>query len=148
VYDGFRRFDLDTSDAGVALHGVVGGSGPPLLLLHGNPLTHIHWRLIAPRLAERFTIVATDLRGYGDSGKPRGLPDHSNYSFRRMAQDTFRAWPSRSRTVMALPSTAVMVPRTRVGTWACAAVLVSPTSRPTSSAARRRDIRPSRRPAA
>ena len=75
------------SDAGVAIHGVVGGSGPPLLLLHGNPLTHIHWRLIAPRLAQRFTVVATDLRGYGDSGKPRGLPDHSNYSFRRMAQD-------------------------------------------------------------
>jgi haloacetate dehalogenase len=87
VYDGFRRFDLDTSDAGVAIHGVVGGAGPPLLLLHGNPLTHIHWRLIAPRLAERFTVVATDLRGYGDSGKPRGLPDHGNYSFRRMAQD-------------------------------------------------------------
>jgi haloacetate dehalogenase len=84
---GFRRFDIPTSDPAVAIHGVVGGAGPPLLLLHGNPLTHIHWRLVAPRLAEEFTVVATDLRGYGDSGKPRGLPDHSNYSFRRMAQD-------------------------------------------------------------
>jgi haloacetate dehalogenase len=87
MYEGFRRFDIQTSDPGVMIHGVVGGAGPPLLLLHGNPLTHIHWRLVAPRLAEEFTVVATDLRGYGDSGKPRGLPDHSNYSFRRMAQD-------------------------------------------------------------
>jgi haloacetate dehalogenase len=86
-YEGFRRFDLETSDPEVTIRGVVGGSGPPLLLLHGNPLTHIHWRLVAPRLAEEFTVVATDLRGYGDSGKPRGLPDHSNYSFRRMGQD-------------------------------------------------------------
>jgi haloacetate dehalogenase len=87
VYEGFRRFDAPTSDPGVTIHGVVGGSGPPLLLLHGNPLTHIHWRLVAPRLAQEFTVVATDLRGYGDSGKPRGRPDHGNYSFRRMAQD-------------------------------------------------------------
>jgi haloacetate dehalogenase len=87
MYEGFRRFDLGTSDPDVTIRGVVGGSGPPLLLLHGNPLTHIHWRLVAPRLAEEFTVVATDLRGYGDSGKPRGLPDHSNYSFRRMGQD-------------------------------------------------------------
>ena len=87
MYESFRRFDVQTSDPQVSIHGVVGGAGPPLLLLHGNPLTHIHWRLIAPRLASDFTVVATDLRGYGDSGKPRGLADHSNYSFRRMAQD-------------------------------------------------------------
>ena len=87
MYEGFRHFDIQTSDPQVTIRGVVGGSGPPLLLLHGNPLTHIHWRLVAPRLAEDFTVVATDLRGYGESGKPRGLPDHSNYSFRRMAQD-------------------------------------------------------------
>jgi haloacetate dehalogenase len=87
MLEGFRKFDIGTSDPQVVIHGVVGGAGPPLLLLHGNPLTHIHWRLVAPRLAQEFTVVATDLRGYGDSGKPRGLPDHSNYSFRRMAQD-------------------------------------------------------------
>jgi haloacetate dehalogenase len=82
MYDGFRRFDIPTSDAGVPIRGVVGGDGPPLLLLHGNPLTHIHWRLVAPRLAREFTVVATDLRGYGDSGKPRGLPPRINYPAR------------------------------------------------------------------
>ena len=87
MFEGFRRFDLPTSDPQCKIHGVIGGSGPPLLLIHGNPLTHVHWHQVAPRLAEKFTVVATDLRGYGDSSKPRGLPDHSNYSFRRMAQD-------------------------------------------------------------
>ena len=87
MFEGFRRFDIQTTDPQVTIRGVVGGSGPPVLLLHGNPLSHYHWRFVAPRLAKDFTVVATDLRGYGDSGKPRGLPDHSNYSFRRMAQD-------------------------------------------------------------
>ena len=87
MIDGFRDLDIETSDPGVSIRCAIGGNGPPLLLLHGNPLTHIHWRLVAPRLAQQFTVVATDLRGYGDSGKPRGWPDHSNYSFRRMAQD-------------------------------------------------------------
>ena len=63
------------------------GSGPPLLLLHGNPLTHVSWHKIAPRLAEEFTVVATDLRGYGDSSKPPGGDDHAGYSFRAMAED-------------------------------------------------------------
>ena len=85
MFENFRSFDLDTS--GTRIHGRIGGSGPPLLLLHGNPLTHVMWHKVAPRLAEEFTVVATDLRGYGDSGKPRGREDHSNYSFRRMAQD-------------------------------------------------------------
>ena len=87
MYEGFKRFEIQTTDPEVKIVGRVGGNGPPLLLLHGNPLTHVHWHLVAPRLAQDFTVVATDLRGYGDSGKPRGLPDHSNYSFRRMAQD-------------------------------------------------------------
>ena len=66
------------------------GTGPPLLLLHGNPLTHVMWHKIAPRLAQRFTVVATDLRGYGDSSKPAGGDKSVNYSFRR--------WPrTRSR---------------------------------------------------
>ena len=64
-----------------------GGNGPPLLLMHGNPFTHLSWHKFAPRLAKEFTVVATDLRGYGDSEKPPGGDDHSGYSFRAMAQD-------------------------------------------------------------
>jgi haloacetate dehalogenase len=87
MFEKFQRFDIQTSDPQVKIHGVIGGSGPGVLLLHGNACTHVHYHLVAPRLAQRFTVVAADLRGYGDSSKPRGLPDHSNYSFRRMAQD-------------------------------------------------------------
>jgi haloacetate dehalogenase len=87
MYEGFRRFEIQTSDPEVKIAGRVGGQGPAVLLIHGNPLTHVHWHLVAPRLARDFTVVATDLRGYGDSGKPRGREDHGNYSFRRMAQD-------------------------------------------------------------
>lgn len=87
MYEGFKRFEIQTTDPEVKIVGRAGGKGPAVLLLHGNPLTHVHWHLVAPRLAQDFTVVATDLRGYGDSGKPRGKPDHSNYSFRRMAQD-------------------------------------------------------------
>ena len=65
----------------------IGGAGPPLLLLHGHPHTHAIWHKIAPDLAKHFTVVAADLRGYGDSSKPKGLPDHSNYAKRSMAQD-------------------------------------------------------------
>ncbi|MGH8662254.1 MAG: alpha/beta fold hydrolase [Burkholderiales bacterium] len=87
MYEGFERFEIQTSDPEVKIVGRAGGKGPAVLLLHGNPLTHVHWHLVAPRLARNFTVVATDLRGYGDSGKPRGREDHGNYSFRRMAQD-------------------------------------------------------------
>jgi haloacetate dehalogenase len=66
---------------------VKGGDGPPLLLMHGNPFNHLSWNKIAPRLAQDFTVVCTDLRGYGDSSKPSDGPNHSNYSFRAMAQD-------------------------------------------------------------
>lgn len=64
-----------------------GGNGPPLLLLHGYPQTHVMWHKVAPLLAKDFTIIATDLRGYGDSSKPPGGTDHSGYSKRAMAQD-------------------------------------------------------------
>jgi len=87
MYEGFTHTQIQTSDPEVKINLRHGGFGPPVLLIHGNPLTHVHWHLVAPRLAERYTVVATDLRGYGDSSKPRGKPDHGNYSFRRMAQD-------------------------------------------------------------
>jgi haloacetate dehalogenase len=85
-FPGFTAHDIPTS-GGVTIHAVKGGSGPPLLLLHGAPLTLYTWRDVAPALAENFTVIASDLRGYGDSSKPQGLADHSNYSKRAMAQD-------------------------------------------------------------
>lgn len=85
MFEGFQVRDIEGD--GATIHLRVGGSGPPLLLLHGNPLTHVSWHKIAPRLAERFTVVATDLRGYGDSSKPPGGDDHYGYSFRAMARD-------------------------------------------------------------
>jgi haloacetate dehalogenase len=72
---------------GVEIPYVIAGSGPPLLLLHGHPQTRVIWHKVAHALARRFTVVASDLRGYGDAGKPAGLPDHSNYSKREMAWD-------------------------------------------------------------
>ena len=85
MFEGFRVFDLE--GAGATIHGRVGGNGPPLLLLHGNPLTHAMWHKVAPRLGEHYTVVATDLRGYGDSSKPPSDDEHFNYSFRAMARD-------------------------------------------------------------
>jgi len=85
MFEGFAQTQIETSGARINLR--HGGSGPPLLLLHGNPLTHVMWHKIAPRLAEDFTVVAADLRGYGDSSKPDGGNDHFGYSFRAMAQD-------------------------------------------------------------
>jgi haloacetate dehalogenase len=72
---------------GVTIHCAVAGEGPPLLLLHGYPQTHSMWHRVAPDLARDHCVVCPDLRGYGDSSKPRGLPDHGNYSKRAMAQD-------------------------------------------------------------
>jgi len=85
MIEGFTRSEIQTSGARIVT--VTGGSGPPLLLMHGNPFTHLSWLKVAPVLAREFTVVATDLRGYGDSEKPPGGEDHAGYSFRAMAQD-------------------------------------------------------------
>ncbi len=85
LFPGFERRRVNTGEIDVVY--VIGGEGPPLLLLHGNPLTHSMWHLVAPEFAKHYTVVAPDLRGYGDSGKPAGGGDHSAYSFRTMAND-------------------------------------------------------------
>ena len=85
MFEGFEKRRIETPEAEIEL--VRGGDGPPLLLLHGYPQTHAMWHLVATALAEDFTVVATDLRGYGDSSKPFGEEDHSTYSKRAMAGD-------------------------------------------------------------
>ena len=84
-FPGFERRVIATN--GAQINTVWGGSGPPLLLLHGSPQTHVMWHKVAPRLAESFTVVMTDLRGYGDSSKPAGGGTHAEYSKRAMAAD-------------------------------------------------------------
>jgi len=85
MFENFQSAKLAVN--GVEINLRHGGSGPALLLLHGFPQTHAIWHIVADRLAERFTLIMPDLRGYGDSSKPAGLPDHANYSKRTMAQD-------------------------------------------------------------
>jgi len=85
LFAGFETLRLKANGEEIQL--ARGGGGPPLLLLHGHPQTRAIWHKVAGALARHFTVIATDLRGYGDSGKPQGLPDHSNYSKRVMAQD-------------------------------------------------------------
>ena len=84
-FPGFKSMRINTS--GATINAVVGGSGPPVLMLHGYPQTHVMWHKVAPALAERFTVVAADLRGYGDSSKPPDGVNHVNYSKRAMAKD-------------------------------------------------------------
>jgi len=85
LFEGFAKRRI--SGAGAEINLVVGGQGPPLLLLHGYPQTHAMWHKVAPNLARDFTVVAPDLRGYGDSGKPASDPEHFVYSKRATAAD-------------------------------------------------------------
>jgi haloacetate dehalogenase len=84
-FPGFERRRVETAGANINL--VTAGTGPPLLLLHGYPQSHLMWRKVAPRLAAEFTVVAPDLRGYGDSSKPPAGPGNANYAKRALAQD-------------------------------------------------------------
>jgi haloacetate dehalogenase len=92
MFPGFELTTIETAEAAIRVR--RGGSGPPLLLLHGFPQTHAMWHLVAPRLAEDFTVVATDLRGYGDSSGPPTTPDHEPYSKRAMARDQIEVMES------------------------------------------------------
>jgi haloacetate dehalogenase len=85
LFPGYRLVDIQTGGARIRVR--IGGSGPPLLLLHGYPQTHALWHKVAPLLAPNFTLVAADLRGYGDSEKPATTSNHAPYSKRAMAQD-------------------------------------------------------------
>ena len=92
MFDGFATRELETERG--TIHARVGGSGPPLLLLHGYPETHLMWHAAAPLLAERFTVVATDLSGYGDSLRPAPAADHAPHSKRALALDQIQAMAS------------------------------------------------------
>ena len=89
LFPGFAQKKVKVSGATINL--VTGGDGPPVLLLHGYPQTHAMWHKVAPSLARDYTVVCPDLRGYGDSSKPRGVPGHANYSKRAMALDMVEA---------------------------------------------------------
>src|SRR5258705_12812115 len=85
LFPGFQHVEMKTSGTIIRLR--HGGSGPPLLLMHGNPLSHVSWYKIAAQLSQRYHVVMPDLRGYGDSSLPEPGPNHINYSFRAMALD-------------------------------------------------------------
>ena len=86
-FPAFRQEMIDVGD-GIKINTFIGGEGKEaILLLHGHPESHLIWRFLSPELVKNYTVVITDLRGYGDSTKPEGLDDHSNYSKRAMADD-------------------------------------------------------------
>jgi haloacetate dehalogenase len=91
-FPGFRSFRVKTS--GAEINGVIGGAGPPILLLHGAPQSHVTWRLVAPRLAATHMVICPDLRGYGDSSTPPDGDNHVNYSKRAMALDQIEVMKS------------------------------------------------------
>jgi haloacetate dehalogenase len=85
LFPGFTLESIAIPDGAIRLR--HGGSGPPLLLLHGNPQSHLMWHRVAPKLAERFTVLCPDLRGYGGSFKPPATTDHAPYAKKVMAAD-------------------------------------------------------------
>ena len=87
-FEGFRLEQVDTGEATLRVR--WGGSGFPVVLLHGHPRTHVTWHAVAAELAKRYTVVCPDLRGYGESSHPPELPDHATYSKRAMAGDVVR----------------------------------------------------------
>lgn len=91
MFENFRSETLPGARDDVSIHARVGGEGPPLLLLHGFPQTHLTWRRVAPILARRFTVVCADLRGYGGSSAPEDDTEHLTYSKREMARDMIAA---------------------------------------------------------
>lgn len=93
MFKDFTAFTIERN--GVTLQGRMGGQGAPLLLLHGHPQTHAMWHCVAPTLAQRFTVVMMDLRGYGDSGRPSADESHAAYSKREMALDALAVMQSR-----------------------------------------------------
>jgi len=101
--DAFAAFESHIFDTGtVQIHYRRGGSGPPVLLLHGFPETHLMWHRIAPLLARDFTLICPDLRGYGDSGCPDSAPDHGPYSKRALAGDMLALMQSLDFTLFAI----------------------------------------------
>src|SRR6202161_4703117 len=92
MFEGFAEHELAT-DRGT-IHARVGGDGPPLLLLHGYPETHVMWHAAAPLLAHRFTVVVADLSGYGASLRPAPADDHAPHSKRALALDQVQAMAS------------------------------------------------------
>jgi haloacetate dehalogenase len=102
MFPGFRQTFVLTRGVGVdgkpaegaTINTLVGGKGPPLLLIHGHPETHVCWHKVAGKLAQRFTVVLTDLRGYGDSSKPDGGEEHINYAKRAMGADQVQVMQS------------------------------------------------------
>ncbi len=89
LFPGFTLEEVAVKDGPIRLR--RGGSGPPLLLLHGNPQTHVMWHAVAPELAKRFSVVCPDLRGYGGSLKPPATPNHAPYAKTAMARDVVEA---------------------------------------------------------
>jgi haloacetate dehalogenase len=85
MFEGFETRELATGRG--HLHALVGGSGPPVLLLHGYPESHLMWHAVAPLLTDRFEVVVTDLPGYGASPGPQAAPDHAPHAKRAVAQD-------------------------------------------------------------